>query len=105
MAGLGDAGAAPGGPEGGRGRLADFVFATGIECSSPTIGGPNGRAVRVDELEKTFHYTHWRQDLALVRGLGLRYLRYGPPSYRVHAGPDDYDWAFTDAVFAEMQRL
>jgi beta-glucosidase/6-phospho-beta-glucosidase/beta-galactosidase len=82
-----------------------FVFATGIECSYPTIAGPHGRSVRVDELEKTFHYRHWQQDLALMRELGLRYLRYGPPYYRLHAGPDRYDWEFTDQVFAEMQRL
>src|SRR5919202_1726127 len=82
-----------------------FVFATGIECSYPTIAGPNGRRVRVDELEKTFHYRHWQKDLALVRELGLRCLRYGPPYYRVHAAPDAYDWEFTDLVFAEMRRL
>jgi beta-glucosidase/6-phospho-beta-glucosidase/beta-galactosidase len=86
----------------GEGR---FAFATGIECSYPTIAGPHGRSVRVDELEKTFHYRHWQQDLALVRELGLRYLRYGPPYYRLHAAPDRYDWEFTDRVFAEIQRL
>jgi beta-glucosidase/6-phospho-beta-glucosidase/beta-galactosidase len=84
---------------------AGFVFATGIECSYPTIAGPNGHSVRVDELEKAFHYRHWQQDLALVHELGLRYLRYGPPYYRVHAAPDRYDWEFTDVVFAEMERL
>lgn len=87
------------------GLPAHFLFATGIECSYPTIAGPNGRSVRVDELEKTFHYQHWRQDLALVRGLGLRHLRYGPPYYRTHAAPDRYEWEFTDLVFAEMRRL
>ena len=25
-----------------------FLFATGIECSYPTIAGPNGKSVRVD---------------------------------------------------------
>src|SRR5579884_1898828 len=82
-----------------------FLFATGIECSYPTIAGPDGRSVRVDELEKTFHYRHWQQDLALVREIGLRYLRYGPPYYRIHIGPDQYDWEFTDQVFTEIQRL
>jgi uncharacterized protein (DUF362 family)/beta-glucosidase/6-phospho-beta-glucosidase/beta-galactosidase len=80
------------------------LFATGIECSYPTIEGPNGRTVRVDELERTFHYTHWRSDLALVKGLGLKYLRYGPPYYRTHLGPEQYDWEFTDLVFQEMHR-
>jgi beta-glucosidase/6-phospho-beta-glucosidase/beta-galactosidase len=86
-------------------RSGNFIFATGIECSYPTIAGPNGRRVRVDELDKTFHYRHWQHDLALVRDLGLQYLRYGPPYHCVHTGPDRYDWEFTDLVFAEMRRL
>ena len=81
-----------------------FVFATGIECSYPTVSDVAGRRVRVDQLEQTFHY-YWQRDLALVRELGLRWLRYGPPYYRIHTGPDQYDWEFTDLVFAEMQRL
>ncbi len=83
----------------------EFVFATGIECSYPTITGRDGRRRRIDELEKTFHYQRWRDDLALTRDLGLRYLRYGPPYYRMHLGPGAYDWSFADAVFAEMRRL
>ncbi len=82
-----------------------FIFATGIECSYPTIAGPKGYSQRVDQLEKTFHYTYWKDDLNLVRDLGLRYLRYGPPYYRVHLAPDRFDWEFTDLVLAEMQRL
>ncbi len=82
-----------------------FVFATGIECSYPTVAGRNGRSVRVDELDRTFHYQHWKQDLALVRELGITYLRYGLPAYRVHRAPGEYDWEFTDQVFAEMARL
>jgi beta-glucosidase/6-phospho-beta-glucosidase/beta-galactosidase len=83
----------------------DFLFATGIECSYPIITGKNGRRQRCDELEKAFHYRHWKQDLELVRELGLRYLRYGPPYYQVHLAPDRYDWEFTDLVFAEMRQL
>ena len=33
-----------------------------------------------------------------ARELGLRYLRYGPPIYRVFRGKDDYDWSFVDQV-------
>src|SRR5689334_18155120 len=88
-----------------RSRPASFLFATGIECSCPTIAGPKGESTRIDELEKTFHYDHSQEDLALVRDLGIRYLRYGPPYYRVHHGPEQYDWEFTDALFAEMRRL
>ncbi|TFV98647.1 glycoside hydrolase family 1 protein [Oxalobacteraceae bacterium OM1] len=78
-----------------------FIFATGIENSIPTIQG--GR-VRVDEMEKCGHYTHWRTDFALVQELGIDFLRYGPPLYRTFLGPDRYDWEFSDAAFAELRR-
>jgi beta-glucosidase/6-phospho-beta-glucosidase/beta-galactosidase len=40
-----------------------------------------------------------------VRELGLRYLRYGPPIYKVFKAPGEYDWEFTDQVMAEMRKL
>src|SRR5438067_8774634 len=83
----------------------EFVFGTGMECSYPTIAGQDGKTVRVDEFEKTFHYRHWKTDLALVRESGIWWLRYGPPYYRVHVGPAKFDWEFTDLVFDEMKRL
>ncbi len=82
-----------------------FMFATGIECSYPTITGRDGTRHRIDQLEKCFHYQRWRDDLELVRELGIRYLRYGPPSYRVHCGPGSYDWSFADEVFAAMRNM
>src|SRR5436190_540634 len=82
-----------------------FIFATGIECSYPTIQASDGRQTRVDEMEKTFHYRQWKTDLALVADIGLRWLRYGPPYYRAHAAPGKYDWEFTDLAFGEMRRL
>lgn len=85
--------------------LNGFAFATGIEGSYPTITGRDGRTLRIDQMERTFHYRRWREDLALVRELGLRFLRYGPPYHRVHVGPDRYDWEFADLTFAEMRRL
>jgi len=78
------------------------MFATGIECSYPTLEG--GRW-RMDQMAACGHYRYWRTDLQLVRGLGLRYLRYGPPLHLIHRGPGLYDWAFLDEVAAEMQRL
>jgi beta-glucosidase len=81
------------------------MFATGIENSYPTIQLPDGRVQRVDEMEKTGHYQRWRKDFALVRELGLEYLRYGPPYYRTHLGPNRYHWAFADETFAELRRL
>jgi hypothetical protein len=82
-----------------------FLFATGIENSYPTIAGKDGQTERVDEMAKTFFYDRWREDFALVRELGLRYLRYGPPYYLVHQGPEEFDWAFTDETLAELRRL
>jgi len=82
--------------------VGEFIFATGIECSYPTIDG--GRW-RLDELEATGHYRWWRRDLELVRELGLRHLRYGPPLHRVFTGPGRYDWSFTDQVCRAMQEL
>ena len=86
-------------PTGARGN---FMFATGIECSNPTID--HGRTRR-DQLEECGHYTHWKEDLRLVRELGLRVLRYGLPYHKTHLGPGRYDWSFADEVLREMRRL
>ena len=79
-----------------------FGFATGIECSYPTID--HGRTRR-DLLEETGHYERWKEDFALVKDLGVRMLRYGLPLHRVWEGAGKYDWSFADEVMAEMQRL
>src|SRR5688572_2316944 len=81
------------------------MFAVGIECSCPTILGPDGTTLRVDQLRDTGHYDMWRADLKLVRELGLRYLRYGPPIYRIFVGPNKYDWTQLDPIMSEMRRL
>lgn len=80
----------------------NFMFATGIECSYPTIR--QGR-LRRDQLKECGHYDHWRDDLRLVQELGLRVLRYGLPYYKIHRAPGKYDWSFADEVMTEMQRL
>ena len=84
------------------GSPSNFWFATGIECSNPTID--HGRTRR-DQLEECGHYRYWREDFGLVKELGLKYLRYGLPYHRVHLGPGQYDWEFADLVMAEMRRL
>ena len=78
-----------------------FMFAVGIECSCPT----SNDGVRVDQLRDTGHYELWQTDLKLVRELGLRYLRYGPPIHRVLPAQGQYDWSLLDPVMDEMQRL
>jgi Beta-glucosidase/6-phospho-beta-glucosidase/beta-galactosidase len=81
------------------------MFSTGIENSYPTILLPDGTTKRVDEMEKCGHYEHWQTDFLLVKELGLEFLRYGPPLYRTHTGPGQYDWAFTDQVFNRLKEL
>jgi beta-glucosidase/6-phospho-beta-glucosidase/beta-galactosidase len=78
----------------------NFMFATGIECSYPTI---NNGATRRDQLGECGHYKHWKKDFGLVKDLGLKVLRYGLPYHKIHLGPDRYDWSFADEVMAEMK--
>lgn len=78
-----------------------FMFAVGIECSCPLIEGGQ----RVDQLRDTGHYENWKTDLRLVRELGLRYLRYGPPIYRIWKDKNQYDWSQMDPIMNEMRRL
>ena len=78
------------------------MFATGIENSYPTIEW-KGRTIRQDELEKTKHYERWRDDFRMLTGTGHRNLRYGPPYFSTHMGPDKYDWGFTDETFNALR--
>ena len=82
--------------------MAEFMFATGIECSSPTIDG--GRW-RVDQLEETGHYKHWRRDIDLIKEVGLKFVRYGPPIHLIYTGEGKFDWSFTDQVFERMREV
>lgn len=84
------------------GSARNFLFATGIECSYPTI--QNG-AIRRDQLEECFHYKYWRHDLELVKDLGLKVLRYGLPYYKIHLAPGKYDWSFADEVMGEINKM
>jgi beta-glucosidase/6-phospho-beta-glucosidase/beta-galactosidase len=81
--------------------MREFMFATGIENSYPTVGDGH----RVDEMEKCGHYEHWKEDFQLVKEMGIEYLRYGPPYYKTHLGPGKYDWSFADETFNELKRL
>ncbi len=80
----------------------NFMFASGIECSNPTI---QGGTLRRDELAECGHYDCWRQDFGLVREIGLKYLRYGLPIHKIFLGPGRYDWSFADEVMNELRRL
>jgi beta-glucosidase/6-phospho-beta-glucosidase/beta-galactosidase len=78
-----------------------FLFATGIENSNPTI--QNGK-LRLDELEKCGHYKYWQKDFDLVQELGIECLRYGPPIHTTWTGPGKYDWSFADVTFNDLLR-
>lgn len=84
------------------GDAGDFMFATGIECSYPKV--QNG-TVRRDLLEECGHYRNWKEDLHLVKDLGLKVLRYGLPYYRMHLAPGRFDWEFADLAMDEIRRL
>jgi hypothetical protein len=82
-----------------------FLFATGIEGSNPVISDGRGGILRQDEMESCGHYERWREDLDLVRGLGVEHLRWGPPIHRTWLGPRVYDWSFAEMVLGRMAEL
>jgi beta-glucosidase len=82
-----------------------FLFCTGIENSYPKIAGKNGKDTRIDQMEKCGHYDMWKDDFRLVLDLGIEHLRYGPPYYKVHLGPGQYDWSFVDETYNELKEL
>jgi len=84
------------------GAPGNFMFATGIECSYPTID--KGKTRR-DLLDECGHYARWEEDLGLVKEMGLKVLRYGLPYYKIHLGPGRYDWEFADKALNEINRL
>ncbi len=81
--------------------MTNFMFATGIENSYPTI---NGGRTRIDQMAKARHYDHWQRDFELVDEMGICFLRYGPPIHTTWLGDGRYDWSFADATFAELHR-
>jgi beta-glucosidase/6-phospho-beta-glucosidase/beta-galactosidase len=77
-------------------RPADFIWASGIEDTFVPQTRPGHRAL--DEYQLMGHYDHWREDLALLRDLGVRAVRWGVPWYRVEPLPGEFDWRWTDEV-------
>ncbi len=77
-----------------------FMFATGIECSYPTI--EQGRWRR-DEMATTRHYELWQQDFELARRIGVSHLRYGPPLHLIYAAPGAFRWELIDEAMADLE--
>jgi len=80
--------------------MANFMFATGIENSIPTI---NQGRTRIDQMEASHHYERWREDFDLVEEMGIQYLRFGPPLHRTFLGPGRYDWEFADRALNDLR--
>ena len=78
----------------------EFVWATGIEDTFVPQARPGQRAL--DEYQLMGHYEHWREDLDLVRELGVQAIRWGIPWYRVEPFPGEFDWSWTDQVIRYM---
>jgi beta-glucosidase/6-phospho-beta-glucosidase/beta-galactosidase len=73
-----------------------FIWAAGIEDTFIPQTRAGLRAL--DEYELIDHYTHWREDLALAKSLGVHALRWGVPWYRVEPKAGIFDWRWTDQV-------
>lgn len=75
-----------------------MFFAVGIENAHiPEMG--------VDQLAWTRHREHWREDLRLVKELGVSHIRYGLPWAEVNPGPGRFEWGWTDEVVEELEGL
>lgn len=82
-------------------RQGGFMFATGIECSYPTI--EQGRWRR-DQMKAAGHYQNWQRDFELTREIGVTHLRYGPPLHLIYTAPSRYDWELIDEPMADLER-
>ncbi|HEX8231634.1 MAG TPA: family 1 glycosylhydrolase [Chloroflexia bacterium] len=78
----------------------EFIWAGGIEDTFVPQTRPGHRSM--DEYELIGHYEHWREDLALAKGLGLRALRWGIPWYKVEPQQGKFDWRWIDEVLPYM---
>ena len=84
------------------GKPGNFMFATGIECSNPTI--KNG-TIRRDLLEECGHYERFEEDLHLIKDLGLKVVRYGLPYYKINHAPGKYDFELADRAMRLIREL
>jgi beta-glucosidase/6-phospho-beta-glucosidase/beta-galactosidase len=75
------------------------MFATGIDSSCPVIDGR-----RVDQFSLGGYEKHWREDIELVRDLGVHYLRYGPPLHRTFVAPGRFDWEVADRTLDLLRK-
>src|SRR5439155_15818786 len=72
----------------------DFSWGVGIEDTFIPHTRPGFRTL--DEYEITGHYRLWREDFDLLAKLGVDYVRWGIPWYRVNPAPGQFDWQWVD---------
>ena len=75
-------------------ELETFLWCTGIEDTFITTPWPKtGRTL--DEYELTGHYERWREDIGLMKEIGVNSARYGLPWHRINPrrGVWDFEWA------------
>jgi len=73
-----------------------FHWAVGIENTFIPHERPGLRAL--EEYELTQHYHFWREDIDRAADLGVGYIRWGIPWYRVNPERGRYHWAWVDEV-------
>lgn len=73
----------------------------GIECGFPLRTGNR----RIDELDKTQHYTYFASDLLKAKGLGIDMIRYGIPWHRVEPQKNRWDWNWVDGALDLIAQL
>jgi beta-glucosidase/6-phospho-beta-glucosidase/beta-galactosidase len=56
----------------------------------------------LDEYELTQHYQNWRQDIDLMRELGVTQARYGIPWHRINPSANAWDWGFPDGAIDHL---
>lgn len=86
-------------------REPDFFFwATGIEDTFITAPWPEtGRTL--DEYELTQHYERWREDIDLMKELGVSHARYGIPWHKINPAQKEWHWDFADKTLGRMLEL
>jgi beta-glucosidase/6-phospho-beta-glucosidase/beta-galactosidase len=81
-----------------------FWWSTGIEDTFITAPHPvTGRTL--DEYELTDHYRRWREDVRLVRELGVGCARYGIPWHRIQPAPGKWEWRHADEPLHRLLEL
>jgi beta-glucosidase len=81
-----------------------FFWAAGIEDTFITAPYPaTGRTL--DEYELTQHYEKWRDDIGLMREIGVSHARYGIPWHRINPQANAWNWEFADKTLDWMLEL